>query len=95
MSGAGRLAAAVAAAMAAAAPVATWKQDTIQGLERGSRAWYKSSATEWVGATLLGVTLTECTFITDTPAGPNTGEVSSSCRMSATHISLAVQVWPK
>lgn len=85
--------------MAAAAPVATWKQDTIQGLERGSRAWYKSSATEWVGVTLLSVTPTECTFITDTSAGPNTGEVRNTVAcpncMSEIHARLAVYERPK
>mmetsp|Transcript_18537 Transcript_18537/g.55885 ORF Transcript_18537/g.55885 Transcript_18537/m.55885 type:complete len:757 (+) Transcript_18537:318-2588(+) len=60
--------------MAAVAPVATWKQDTIEGLERGSRVWYKASATTWIGATLQSVSAHECTFITDSPAGPGTGD---------------------
>lgn len=64
--------------MATAAPVATWKQDTIEGLVRGSRVWYKASSTDWIGATLLVVSPSECTFITDSPAGPNTGETRTS-----------------
>ncbi len=69
--------------MAAAAPVATWKQDTIDGLERGSRVWYKASATTWIGATLQSVSAQECSFVTDSPAGPETGDVSPTHRHPA------------
>ncbi len=60
--------------MASAPPPQAWKTDSLEGLDKGSRVWWKSSPTEWLPATLQSVGK-ECTIALDTDAGPGTGKV--------------------
>lgn len=61
--------------MAGGPPLQTWKTDSLEGLDRGSRVWWKSSPTAWLPATLQNVGSNECTIALDTDSGPGTGQV--------------------
>ena len=55
-----------------------WKHDTLEGLTKGSRVWYKASPTSWQLGTLTSVnsSLTaECIVALDGQNGPGSGEL--------------------
>ena len=59
---------------------AAWKQDTLEGLEKGSRVWYKAGANSWVLGTLQkapqpGQQGGQWTVALDSEAGEGTGQV--------------------
>lgn len=54
---------------------AAWKQDTLEGLERGSRVWYKAGVNSWVLGTLQGLQTGLWTVALDSEAGEGTGQV--------------------
>ena len=50
------------------AAVPAWKNDTLEGLEKGSRVWFRASDTEWRLGTLTSVNAkvtTECIVALD------------------------------
>ena len=63
-------------AMAEVAAAAAWKLDGLQGLDRGSRVWWRASATEWQPATIVSVAVPDCTIALDSAAGQGMGQVS-------------------
>lgn len=52
-----------------AKPEAAWKEDTLEGLEKGSRVWVRLSGTAWALATLQGPVGAECLVSLDTGDG--------------------------
>ncbi len=52
-----------------AKPEAAWKEDTLDGLEKGSRVWVRLSGTAWALATLQGPVGAECLVSLDTGDG--------------------------
>jgi hypothetical protein len=70
--------------MASGPPLQTWKTDSLEGLDRGSRVWWKSSPTAWLPATLQNVGSKECSIALDTDSGPGTGQVLHHAREAHT-----------
>lgn len=56
---------------------ATWKQDTLEGLEKGSRVWYKADFNSWVLGTLQTQQAGAWTVALHSEYGEATGEVGS------------------
>ena len=54
---------------------AAWKQDTLEGLEKGSRVWYKAGVSSWVLGTLQNLQGGLWTVALDSEAGEGTGQV--------------------
>ena len=54
---------------------AAWKQDTLEGLEKGSRVWYKAGVNSWVLGTLLTRQEESWKVALDSEAGEGTGQV--------------------
>ena len=55
-----------------------WKHDTLEGLTKGSRVWYKASPTSWQLGTLTSVNsslTTECIVALGSHSGPGSGEL--------------------
>lgn len=62
---------------------AAWKQDTLEGLEKGSRVWYKAGVNSWVLGTLLAKQEGSWSVALDSEAGEGTGQVKHpSCTSS-------------
>ena len=62
---------------------AAWKQDPLEGLEKGSRVWYKAGANSWVLGTLQkapqpGQQSRQWTVALDSEAGEGTGQVRAA-----------------
>ena len=55
---------------------AVWKQDTLEGLEKGSRVWYKAGVNSWVLGTLQAFHVGLWTVALDSEAGEGTGQAS-------------------
>ena len=53
---------------------AAWKQDTLEGLEKGSRVWYKAGVNSWVLGTLQALHVGLWTVALDSEAGEGTGQ---------------------
>ncbi len=62
---------------------AAWKQDTLEGLEKGSRVWYKAGADSWVLGTLLTRQEESWKVALDSEAGEGTGQVGSCSACSS------------
>jgi hypothetical protein len=54
---------------------AAWKQDTLEGLEKCSRVWYKAGGSSWVLGTLQNLQGGLWTVALDSEAGEGTGQV--------------------
>ena len=55
-----------------------WKHDTLDGLTKGSRVWFKASPVSWQLGTLTSVNTsltTECIVALDATSGPGSGEL--------------------
>lgn len=55
-----------------------WKHDTLEGLTKGSRVWFKASPVSWQLGTLTSVNsslTTECIVALDAVSGPGSGEL--------------------
>ncbi|KAK9810086.1 hypothetical protein WJX72_004563 [[Myrmecia] bisecta] len=53
-----------------------WKQDTLEGLDKGSRVWYKASANEWrLGTLQSSAEKAECSLALDSERGEGCGQV--------------------
>jgi len=55
-----------------------WKHDTLEGLTKGSRVWFKASPVSWQLGTLTSVNTsltTECIVALDATSGPGSGEL--------------------
>ncbi|KAL3139952.1 hypothetical protein ABBQ38_004240 [Trebouxia sp. C0009 RCD-2024] len=55
-----------------------WKHDTLEGLTKGSRVWFKASPISWQLGTLTSVNAsltTECIVALDATSGPGSGEL--------------------
>ena len=67
---------------------AAWKQDTLEGLEKGSRVWYKAGANSWVLGTLQkapqpGQQGGQWTVALDSEAGEGTGQVRAALSIAS------------
>ena len=56
---------------------AVWKQDTLEGLDKGSRVWYKAGVNSWVLGTLQALHVGLWTVALDSEAGEGTGQAST------------------
>ena len=56
---------------------AAWKQDTLEGLDKGSRVWYKAGVNSWVLGTLQALHVGLWTVALDSEAGEGTGQAST------------------
>lgn len=68
-----------------------WKHDTLEGLTKGSRVWFKASPVSWQLGTLTSVNAsltTECIVALDATSGPGSGELVT------THITECVPANP-
>jgi hypothetical protein len=54
---------------------AAWKQDSLEGLEKGSRVWYKAGPDSWVLGTLGNQQAGAWNVALDSEAGEATGQV--------------------
>jgi myosin V len=51
-----------------------WKEDTLEGLGKGSRVWFRSGARNWEQATLKSISKATCTVALDSTNGQGTGK---------------------
>lgn len=51
-----------------------WNSDTLEGLGRGSRVWFRSGARNWEQATLQSISKTTCTVAFDSKNGQGAGK---------------------
>lgn len=63
---------------------AAWKQDTLEGLEKGSRVWYKAGVNSWVLGTLLTRQEESWKVALDSEAGEATGQVDPALHAQST-----------
>lgn len=52
-----------------------WKENTLNGLGKGSRVWYRSESRKWVLATLFSIKHDACSLALDSSLGEGTGNV--------------------
>ena len=52
-----------------------WKEDTLEGLGKGSRVWFRSGPRSWELGTLQSMSGDRCSLALDSPLGEGTGKV--------------------
>ena len=55
-----------------------WKEDTLEGLGKGSRVWYRTKSGVWQQATLQSISGSTCSLATDSPNGEGTGKPTTA-----------------
>jgi len=53
----------------------TWRTDTLEGLGKGSRVWFRAGPRSWELGTLQSLAGTECSLALDSSLGEGTGRV--------------------
>jgi len=68
-----------------AAPTASWKRDTLAGLDKGSRVWMQTSGGAWALGTLRAPVAAQCRVALDTRQGEAAGQARAAAAEPAPH----------